>query len=109
MAGKPDKKAAKDLTVTLSPNRDTPQTRIYANFAQVSQTPYDFNLMFCDATPISINKSADGKITHDIPIVAEIAIPFHLVPGLINALQIQYDLYRNNVSGDTNEKKPSKS
>jgi len=103
------KKTAKGLEVTLVPNKDTPQSRTYSNFIQVAQTPYDFSLMFCDATPISIDNNTDGRITHDIPIVAEIAIPFHLVPGFIKALQIQYGLYKDNIGGDANVKKTSKS
>jgi len=109
MADKKTKKIAKDLEVMLSPNRDTPQTRVYSNFIQVAQTPYDFSLMFCDATPISVDKDTDGIVKHDIPVVAEIAIPFNLVQGFINALQSQYDVYKDNIGKGPNAKKPSKS
>lgn len=102
------KKIAKGLEVTLTPNSETPRSRTYSNVIQVAQTPYDFSLMFCDATPIPIGDNTDGKIIHNIPIVAEIAIPFQLVPGFIKALQAQYSLYKDNIDGDVNVKKPSK-
>lgn len=103
------KKIVKGIEVTLTPNSDIPQKRTYSNFIQVAQTPYDFSLMFCDATPISTGNNTDEKIIHDIPIVAEIVIPFQLVPGFIKALQVQYSIYKDNIDGDVNVKKSSKS
>ncbi|MBL6995964.1 hypothetical protein [Desulfobacula sp.] len=102
-------KAAKGVEITLIPNKDTPQSRMYSNFIQVTQTPYDFSLIFCDATPILNYNNTDGKKIHNIPIVAEIAIPMDLVSGLIGALQTQYDLYKDNIDGGVNAKKTSKS
>lgn len=101
-------KGVKNIEVNLVPKREVPLSRIYSNFAHVSQTPFDFSIKFCDATPISAGNSTNGKRTHEIPIVAEIAVPFGLVPGLINALQTQYDVYEKRISGDKNVKKSSK-
>ena len=101
-------KVSKGIEVTLEPNETIPARRIYSNFIQVAQTPYDFSLKFCDAIPLLVSNNAKGKVTHPIPIVAEIAIPFNLMPGFINALQIQYNLYENNIVGAKDAKKTSK-
>lgn len=110
-AKKSTKKATetdKGIEVTLVPNEDIPPSRIYSNFIQVAQTPYDFSLKFCDATPLSGSKKVGGKVTHPIPIVAEIAIPFNLMPAFIKALQTQYEIYKDIIEGAGNAKKSSK-
>ncbi len=101
-------KTAKGIEVTLVPNENIPPSRIYSNFIQVAQTPYDFSLKFCDATPISGSKNVGGKVTHAIPIVAEIAIPFNLMSGFIKALQTQYEVYKDKIEWEGKAKKSSK-
>lgn len=101
-------KKSDEVIVTLRPNSETPCTRVYSNFVQVSQTPYDFNLKFCDATPLPGGESSKNKTTHDIPIVGEIAIPFNVMPGLINALTTQYELFLEGVEKKTSGKKATK-
>jgi hypothetical protein len=98
---------AKSIEVDLVPKREIPPSRIYSNFAHVSQTPFDFSIKFCDATPIPAGDNTKGKRRHEIPIVAEIVIPFGLMPGLINALQTQYNIYKARFGGDKNAKEAS--
>lgn len=101
-------KVSEGIEVTLEPNEAIPARRIYSNFIQVAQTPYDFSLKFCDAVPLSGNNDVARKIIHPIPIVAEIAIPFNLMPGFINALQTQYKLYKHNIGRSEDAPKTSK-
>jgi len=66
-------------------------TRAYANFCAVAHTPFDLTLTFCDVQPLSENdlKTAEQSQTVKAPIVARLALPFGVVPGLIAALQEQ--------------------
>ena len=95
------------IEITLKPSADVPLSRLYSNHIEISLSPHDFTLKFCDATPIYNIDKAKNKIIHEIPIVAEIAIPFHVMKPLIVALQSQYDKHQE-VTGGTNEKKPEK-
>src|SRR5262245_3110353 len=65
--------------------------REYANFCAVAHTPFDLTLTFCDVRPLSERdvKSAEASQTVRVPVVARIAIPFGVVPGLLAALQEQ--------------------
>ena len=65
--------------------------REYANFCAVAHTPFDLTLTFCDVRPLSERdiKSAEQSQTVQAPIVARIALPFSVVPGLVAALQEQ--------------------
>lgn len=97
-ATKKPTKPVKDIKVTLIPNNEMQPSRIYSNYVHITQTPYDFSLKFCDATPISVDSNTKNQITHNIPIVAEIAIPLNLMPKLIKALQTQYEDYKNQIN-----------
>lgn len=108
----PSKKAkmakSEGIDVKVNPSFETPQTRVYSNFMQITQTPYDFSIKFCDATPLK-DKSSSGKtITHNIPVVVEVAVPFNVVPGLIRALQTQWDEYLGVTGIKENGKKQAK-
>jgi hypothetical protein len=103
-AGKTENKGPKPVEVKLVPSNDVSSNRIYANFASVSHTiKYDFSIRFCDVAPFEdVKQVIESGGEHKIPIVAEIAIPSELVPGLINALRAQYKLYEKAI------KKPEK-
>jgi hypothetical protein len=66
-------------------------TRDYSNFCAVAHTPFDLTLTFCDVQPLSERdlKNAEQSQTVRAPVVARIALPFGVVPGLIAALQEQ--------------------
>ncbi len=84
---------SKQINFTIVPDEpsDGGQRREYANFCAVAHTPFDMTLTFCDVRPLSERdiRTAEASQTVRAPIVARIALPFGVVPGLIAALQEQ--------------------
>jgi hypothetical protein len=85
---------SKQINFTIVPDEpaDPAQaTRRYSNFCAVSHTPFDLTMTFCDVQPLSEKdlKNAEQSQTVRAPVVARIALPFGVVPGLIAALQEQ--------------------
>lgn len=83
------------LELKLKSDDSLPVRRRYSNYVEVAHSPYDFTLRFCDVGPVGnvADLAAKGG-EHRVPVVAEIAIPFQIVPGLIQALQRQFDQQR---------------
>ena len=81
----------KQLSFTIVPDEQGDSPRAYANFCAVGHTPFDMTLTFCDVRPLSEKdiKSAEENQTVKAPVVSRIALPFSVIPGLINALQEQ--------------------
>jgi hypothetical protein len=84
----------KQINFTIVPEDPEDQDRAkreYANFCAVAHTPFDLTLTFCDVRPLSERdiKSAEQSQTVRAPVVARIAMPFSVVPGLVAALQEQ--------------------
>ena len=85
---------SKQINFTIVPDDpagpDRP-AREYANFCAVAHTPFDLTLTFCDVQPLSETdlKSAEQTQVVKAPVVARLALPFGVVPGLIAALQEQ--------------------
>ena len=84
----------KQINFTIVPDEpgDGPRpARIYANFCAVAHTPFDLTLTFCDVQPLSERdvRAAEASQTVRVPVVARLAGPFGVVPGLIAALQEQ--------------------
>src|SRR5262245_18850492 len=84
----------KQINFTIVPDEPTEPVqakREYANFCAVAHTPFDLTLTFCDVRPLSERdvKSAEVSQTVRVPVVARIAVPCGIVPGLIAALQEQ--------------------
>jgi hypothetical protein len=84
----------KQINFTIVPEDTDEQSkarRDYANFCAVAHTPFDMTLTFCDVRPLSERdiKSAEESQTVRAPVVARVALPFSVVPGLISALQEQ--------------------
>lgn len=89
----------KPINFTIVPDEpDEPKAtrREYANFCAVAHTPFDLTLTFCDVRPLSERdiKSAEASQTVRVPVVARLAVPFGVVPGLIAALQEQLQAVR---------------
>ena len=67
-------------------------SRIYANYVQVSASPIDCTLTFCDVIgPQSEEEALKMQKTGTLPapVKAVIAIPTQVVDGLIHALEAQ--------------------
>lgn len=84
----------KQINFTIVPEEPTDggaARREYANFCAVAHTPFDMTLTFCDVRPLSDRdiQSAETSRTVAAPVVARIALPFGMIPGLIAALQEQ--------------------
>ena len=78
------------VELKLKADDTLPAKRLYANYVEVAHSPYDFTLRFCDVGPIAnVAELAAKGGEHRVPVVSEIAIPFQIVPGLIQALQNQ--------------------
>lgn len=75
--------------------------REYANFCAVAHTPFDLTLTFCDVRPLSERdiKTAEDTQTVRAPVVARIALPFSVIPGLVSALQEQLRAVQEAQSG----------
>jgi len=84
---------SKQINFTIVPEEpeDGRARRDYANFCAVAHTPFDITLTFCDVRPLSEKDIQSAEVTQTVraPIVARIALPFGVIPGLINALQEQ--------------------
>src|SRR5690349_25109992 len=85
---------SKQINFTIVPDEGGEPAAIrreYANFCAVAHTPFDLTLTFCDVRPLSEQdvKAAETSQTVRVPVVARIAVPFGVIPGLIAALQEQ--------------------
>jgi hypothetical protein len=85
---------SKQINFTIVPEEPaTPAEarREYSNFCAVAHTPFDLTLTFCDVRPLSEQdvRAAETSQIVRVPVVARIAVPFGVVPGLIAALQEQ--------------------
>ena len=85
---------SKQINFTIVPDEPAASghaTRAYANFCAVAHTPFDLTMTFCDVQPLSESdlKTAEVSQTVKAPVVARVALPFAVVPGLIAALQEQ--------------------
>ena len=82
--------------IKLRPNNSLESKRIYSNFANVSKTPFDISIQFCNVSPVTDFESiVKNDYIYDVPIVAEIAIPKEMVQGLIDALKTQLEAGNN--------------
>jgi hypothetical protein len=84
----------KQINFTIVPDEPVDvagAARTYANFCAVSHTPFDMTVTFCDVRPLSAHdiQNAEQTQTVRVPIVARVALPFGIIPGLITALQEQ--------------------
>jgi hypothetical protein len=85
---------AKQINFTIVPDEPGSETkhgqatRTYANFCAIAHSPFDLTITFCDVQPLSAEDIRHAEATETVraPIVARIAVPFTVVPGIINAL-----------------------
>jgi siroheme synthase len=80
--------------VHIIPDPSAKSSRVYANYVQVSLTPIDCTLTFCDVTGPQSEEEAlrmQKSGTLPAPVVVVMVIPTQVVDGLIQALQAQRD------------------
>jgi hypothetical protein len=80
--------------VQIIADHTTDSPRIYSNYVQVSVSPIDCTLTFCDVIgPQSEEEALKMQKTGVLPapVKAVIAIPTQIIDGLIQALQAQRD------------------
>ncbi len=85
---------AEEKPVQIMPDHAIESHRIYSNYVQVSMSPIDCTLTFCDVIgPQSEEEALKMQKTGVLPapVKAVIAIPTQVVDGLIQALQAQRD------------------
>lgn len=85
---------AKQINFTIVPDergsddKDGKPSRTYANFCAIAHSPFDLTITFCDVQPLTAEDIRHAEATETVraPVVARIAVPFTVVPGIINAL-----------------------
>lgn len=80
--------------VQIIADHSTTSPRVYANYVQVSVSPVDCTLTFCDVIgPQSEEEALKMQKTGTLPapVKAVIAIPNQIIEGFIQALQAQRD------------------
>ncbi len=86
--------AVEERPVQIIPDPNLTSTRMYANYVQVSASPIDCTLTFCDVIgPQSEEEALRIQKTgcQQAPIKVVVVIPTQIVDGLIQALQAQRD------------------
>ncbi len=94
---------SKQINFTIVPDEPgdaARPVREYANFCAVAHTPFDLTLTFCDVQPLTEQdvRQAEASQVVRAPIVARIAVPFSVVPGLITALQEQLKSFQDSTA-----------
>jgi hypothetical protein len=89
-----DEKGAVNFTIV--PDSESSQPRIYSNFCAIQNSPFDFTLTFCEMQPLSEQAIRDAQSSRVVqaPVRARLVVPVQMVPGLIAALQENYQLYQ---------------
>ena len=78
--------------IQINPDQSMCSPRIYANYVQVSISPIDCTLTFCDVMgPQNEEEALKMQKTGSLPapVKVVVAIPTQIVEGLIQALQAQ--------------------
>lgn len=86
--------AAEEKPVQIIADHTLQSPRVYANYVQVSTSPIDCTLTFCDVIgPQSEEEALKMQKTGCLlaPVKIVLVIPNHIVEGLIQALQAQRD------------------
>ncbi len=86
--------ASEERPVQIIADHTQSSPRIYANYVQVSISPIDCTLTFCDVMGPTNDEEAlrmQKSGTLPAPVRAVLVIPNQIVDGLIQALQAQRD------------------
>jgi hypothetical protein len=83
---------AQTKQLKIIPQRKEKTSRVYANYAEVTNNNIDVSLKFCDIRPPANDqelREANDKGFIHVPIEAEIALPKKVAEDLIRVLQVQ--------------------
>jgi hypothetical protein len=71
---------------------------VYANFVNVSHTPWDYRLTFAQIRPPTSPEESQEALAEGLrpETVAEVIIPANLMAGLMTALKQNFDTYVQN-------------
>ena len=95
MAKKPPQEPEeKEIQVELIPSLEPKLGRAYANYVQISHSPWDFTIRFCQAPSVAdvVRLKRPGNKV-EIPNIVELIIAPDLMPAIIEVLKIQYEKY----------------
>ncbi len=83
---------AEERPVQIIPDHTSNSPRVYSNYVQVSISPIDCTLTFCDVIGPQSEEEAlkmQKSGTLPAPVKVVLVIPTHIVDGFIQALQAQ--------------------
>ncbi|NWG12743.1 MAG: hypothetical protein HXY20_04315 [Acidobacteria bacterium] len=86
--------SAEERPVQIIADQNITSSRVYANYVQVTSSPIDTTLTFCEVIgPQSEEEALRVQKTGTLPapVKAVLVIPNQIVDGLIQALQAQRD------------------
>jgi hypothetical protein len=86
--------AGEERPVQIIPDSGLTSPRVYSNYVQVSASPIDCTLTFCDVIgPQSEEEALKMQRTGTLlaPVKVVVVIPNQIIDGLIQALQAQRD------------------
>ena len=81
---------------TIVPDDRVEVARTYSNFCAIQNSPFDFTLTFCEMHPLGEKEIREAQSTQIVraPVRARMVVPVGMVPGLIAALQENYQLFQ---------------
>lgn len=84
-----------EITVELTPTGEPSMGRIYANYIQISHSPWEFTVRFCLAPAGSDIKKSIKQDTNivEMPIIIDIMLSPAVIPGFIKALQTNFEKF----------------
>jgi hypothetical protein len=86
----------KSLNFTIVPADDDSVPRTYSNFCAIQNSPFDFTLTFCEMRPLGekdVREAQQNQVVR-APVKARLVVPVGMIPGLIAALQENFQLYQ---------------
>ena len=86
----------KPVNFTIVAAEDDSVPRVYSNFCAVQLSPFDITLTFCEMQPLGEKQLREAEQTQVVraPVKVRLAIPPGMVPGLVGALQENFDRYQ---------------
>jgi hypothetical protein len=86
----------KSVNFTILAAEDDTKPRLYSNFCAVQLSPFDITLTFCEMQPLGEKQLREAEQTQVVhaPVRVRLAIPPAMVPGLVTALQENFERYQ---------------